>query len=113
MKKNHFEELKRSVKQMKNIEKGAAKPSRVYKYPDVKKIREKLHASQQEFSEQLGISNRTLQNWEQSRRAPTGPARVLLNLLELQPKLLYQVSECAKMAKTQKKTKPKKVKVSA
>lgn len=96
MKKKHFEELKRSVKQMKDIEKGVATPSRVYKYPDVRKIRKELHVSQKEFSKQLGISNRTLENWEQTRRAPTGPARVLLNLLELEParvwKLCYIVS---------------------
>jgi len=126
MKKNHFEEFKKSVKQMKNIEKGVSKPSRVYKYPDVKKIRKKLHVSQKELSEQLGISNRTLQNWEQSRRAPTGPARVLLNLLELQPNLLYQASghtssrklklkgiSCVKTTKARRRTKSKKVKVPA
>jgi len=114
MKKKHFEELKKSVKQMRNIEKGAAAPSRVYKYPDVKKIRKKLHVSQKEFSEQLGISDRTLQNWEQSRRAPTGPARVLLNLLEIQPKLLHQVSGHKSSHKlTCRRTESKKVKVPA
>ena len=117
MKKTHFEKLKKSVKQMKNIERGSAKPSRVYKYPDVSKIRKKLHVSQREFSKRLGISSRTLENWEQSRRAPTGPARVLLSLLELQPTRVWnlscQVSGYVKMAKTTRRTKTKRTKTPA
>ncbi len=44
--------------------------------------------SQAEFSKKLGISPATLRNWEQGRREPTGPAKVLLNLLSRRPELL-------------------------
>lgn len=40
--------------------------------------RQRLHLSQQDFAAQLGISPRTLQDWEQGRRHPRGPAQALL-----------------------------------
>jgi len=41
--------------------------------------------SQEEFATQFGISPATLRNWEQGRRHPEGPARVLLNIIEREP----------------------------
>jgi len=48
--------------------------------PDPKQIRIKLGLSQDKFAKLLGISTYTLQNWEQGRRKPGGPAKVLLNV---------------------------------
>lgn len=48
-------------------------------------IRAKLKLSQTEFARAFGISVDTLQNWEQGRRQPTGPAKVLLRVAERHP----------------------------
>ena len=47
-----------------------------------------LSLSQTEFANLLGISVRTLHQWEQGRRQPTGAARMLLKIARLQPRLL-------------------------
>lgn len=62
---------------------------------DVKAIREKTGLSQAEFAARLNISPRTLQNWEQSHRQPTGPAVQLLRLARRDPMLFVQVLEDA------------------
>lgn len=53
-------------------------------------IRAKLRLSQTEFSNAFGISPATLRNWEQGRRQPTGPARVLLRVAEKHPKAVLE-----------------------
>jgi DNA-binding transcriptional regulator YiaG len=53
--------------------------------------RDALALSQTEFASLLGISIRTLHQWEQGRRQPTGAARMLLKIARLQPKLLKRV----------------------
>jgi putative transcriptional regulator len=80
MKKQLFDTLVTSVKQAGQIQRGEAKAARtfVFQPEDVKSIREKLHKSQPEFAQMLGVSVATLQNWEQGRRQPQGPARALL-----------------------------------
>lgn len=80
MKKEMFDQLVASVKQAGKIHHGEAKASRtfVFEPEDVRKIREKLHKSQSEFAHMIGVSVATLQNWEQGRRQPEGPARALL-----------------------------------
>ena len=92
MKKELFEELVESIKEGGKILKGRAKPKRAFKYDelDVRKIRERLHLSQTKFSALLGISPATLRNWEQSRRKPHGPARVLLRVAEKNPKSVLE-----------------------
>lgn len=79
-----FDELLASVQQMDNIVKGKQKPARVTEFPDpeVRAIREKIGLSQQSFALLIGVSKRTLENWEQGRRHPTGPARALLKILD-------------------------------
>lgn len=52
--------------------------------------RSALSLSQTEFASLLGISVRTLHQWEQGRRQPTGAARMLLKIARLQPRLLKQ-----------------------
>jgi len=52
---------------------------------DVKSIRNKLHLNQQEFAQKFGLTVNAVQNWEQHRRTPEGPARVLLTLIDKIP----------------------------
>jgi putative transcriptional regulator len=68
------------------------KPSRVFKYCalDVKRIRANLRVSQSEFATMIGVSQATLQNWEQGRREPEGPARALLRVVEKNPRAVLQ-----------------------
>ena len=87
MDKNMFEELLNSVEEMDKIVKGKAKPSRQFDFPDleVKTIREKTGLSQTRFATLIGVSKRTLENWEQGRRHPTGPAKALLRIVDENP----------------------------
>jgi putative transcriptional regulator len=57
---------------------------------DAKRIRKQLDLSQSEFSALLGVSLRTLQEWEQSRRAPRGPAQALLRVADRHPEALIR-----------------------
>lgn len=52
---------------------------------DVRAIRRSTGLSQPKFAELLGIELATLRNWEQGRRAPTGPARALLRAIRNRP----------------------------
>lgn len=90
MDKEDFDLLFASAQEALSIAKGDKKPSRVFvvEVPDVKEIRDKTGLSQIDFAKRLCISPRTLQNWEQGRTNPTGPAQTLLRLLDKQPQLL-------------------------
>ncbi|MEW6113324.1 MAG: helix-turn-helix domain-containing protein [Thermodesulfobacteriota bacterium] len=96
MKDDRFDKMMEGVKQGAAYLKGSGRPSRVFevkvKVPDAKGIRGKLKISQPEFARMLGISVRTLQNWEQKRRVPDGPARVLLALAAAYPEQVREVS---------------------
>lgn len=87
-----FIELLESVKQAGDIRKGKSKASRrtSMEEPDALAIREKYDMTQQEFSSLLGISIGTLRNWEQGRRKPRGPAKVLLKVAEKRPKAILE-----------------------
>jgi putative transcriptional regulator len=65
---------------------------RVTATPDVAQIRESTGLSQARFAQLLGVSPRTLQDWEQGRRAPSGAARTLLMVAARDPKALLAVS---------------------
>jgi putative transcriptional regulator len=82
-----FKKLVASVKQAGQIRTGKLKPGRVseFKAADIKAIRERLELSQAEFATMIGVSVATLQNWEQGRRQPDGPARALLRVAERDP----------------------------
>ena len=95
MDKKLFARLLESVKQAKAIERGELKPSRVFHVDPkntVVKTRGKLGLSQSKFATLLGISQDTLQNWEQGRREPTGPAKVLLKIASKHPRVLLEVA---------------------
>ena len=94
MKKELFEELFESVKQGGAIMKGVMKPSRTIEFPEseVRKIREHYGLSQDKFASLMGISVATLRNWEQGRRKPEGPARVLLRVAATHPDALLDIA---------------------
>lgn len=54
--------------------------------PDVRAIREAARISQSQFAKLIGVNVHTLQNWEQHRTHPTGPARALLKIVASNPK---------------------------
>ncbi|MEW8388891.1 MAG: NadS family protein [Candidatus Thiodiazotropha sp.] len=87
MKKEMFDEFLESVREMDEIVGGKKKASRSFDYPDpeVKAIRESMGYSQARFAITFGVSKRTVENWEQGRRRPTGAARALLRLVEANP----------------------------
>lgn len=64
---------------------------RVVNVPDVAMTREQTGLSQVQFAKLLGVSVRTLQDWEQGRRAPSGAARTLLTIAAKNPELLRGV----------------------
>lgn len=87
-----FNELLASVKEADAIIQGKAKASRIthFEEPEVKTIRAKTGLSQGRFANVMGVSKRTLENWEQGRRHPTGPARALLRLVDADPEYALQ-----------------------
>ena len=93
MKDEDFSELLESVRQGGAILRGEAAPSRSFEIeaPDVREIREGYELSQSEFAGLMGISIDTVQNWEQGRRRPTGPARVLLQVAANHPEVLWEI----------------------
>jgi len=95
MKKELFDELLQSVKEAAAIERGELEPSRTFEVRtanDVIRVRGKLGLSQTKFAKLLGISEDTLQNWEQGRRQPTGPAKVLLKVAARHPKVILEAA---------------------
>jgi putative transcriptional regulator len=88
MKKENFEKLVASIKEAGEIKAGRQAPSRVdeIKPPEIKIVRDKLNVSQHEFALMIGVSLRTLQNWEQGRRKPEGPAKALLRVASRNPR---------------------------
>jgi len=87
MKKQIFEELLSSVREGGAILRGRKKPARrtTIHSSGVRVIRERTSLSQSEFADLIGVSVKTLQNWEQGRRRPTGPADALLRIIEHDP----------------------------
>ncbi|MDZ3797795.1 MAG: NadS family protein [Xanthomonadales bacterium] len=87
MDKNLFDELMQSVEQMDGIARGERAPSREL-YVDaaqIKSIRKATGLSQAKLAALLDVQVTTLQNWEQGRREPSGPAKALLKALKNDP----------------------------
>ncbi len=80
-------EILQGIREIKRGEHG-----RVINVPDVAATRAKTGLSQARFAELLGVSVRTLQDWEQGRRAPSGAARTLLVIAAKNPKVLLEVA---------------------
>ena len=89
MKAKMFNELLGSVREGGAILRGQQAPSRrfIVGASQVRSIRERTSLSQPEFAELIGVSVKTLQNWEQDRRRPSGPAAALLKIIAHEPRL--------------------------
>ena len=89
MDKAHFEQLVSGVREMRRHMVGkrvrGARTTRLDP-PDVQAIRKAANISQAQFAKLIGVNLRTLQNWEQRRTRPTGPARALLKIVASNPK---------------------------
>ena len=117
MTKERFEELREAIRQAKAVRRGEAVPSRVWEVkrgkdgnivrrqvdPEayrrkrqaewentVAATRARMKLSQSKFAALLGISIKTLHNWEQGRRKPTGAARVLLRVAAHHPEVVLE-----------------------
>jgi putative transcriptional regulator len=86
-KRNLGKEILDGIREIKRGEHG-----RVSNLPPVAEIRDSTGLSQSRFAELLGVSVRTLQEWEQGRRAPSGAARTLLLIAAINPRALRQVA---------------------
>lgn len=91
MDKQHFDQLVKGVREMQRhvavkVVRGAK--STELSVPSVRSIREAAQISQSQFAKLIGVNLRTLQNWEQERTKPTGPARALLKIVALDPTAL-------------------------
>ncbi|MPZ17384.1 MAG: helix-turn-helix domain-containing protein [Luteitalea sp.] len=86
-KRNIGLEILEGIRQLKRGEHG-----RIINVPSVASIREKTGLSQARFAQLLGVSVRTLQEWEQGRRAPSGAARTLLLIAAKNPDALLEVA---------------------
>lgn len=86
-KRNIGREILEGLREIKRGEYG-----RVINVPEVASIREKTGLSQARFAQLLGVSARTLQDWEQGRRAPSGAARTLLVIADKNPRVLLDVA---------------------
>ena len=92
MKKQDFDNVVESIKQAGKIRRGEMKASRTFEFSpaDIKGIRLRLKKSQSEFAMMIGVSVSTLQNWEQGRRRPEGPARALLKIAAEKPQAVIE-----------------------
>jgi putative transcriptional regulator len=86
-KRNIGLEILKGIREIKRGEHG-----RVINVPSIAAIRESTGLSQSRFAELLGVSVRTLQEWEQGRRAPSGAARTLLMIAAKNPRALKDVA---------------------
>ena len=92
MNTDDFNKLTESIRQAGKIKRGTMKPSRVttIEPEDIRSIRHRLGKSQTEFALMIGISVATLQNWEQGRRKPEGPAQALLKIAAKNPEAVAE-----------------------
>jgi len=81
-------DLLQSVKQMRS---GQAARTTQVAVPAAAAARARTGLSQQAFAQLLGVSARTLQDWEQGRREPTGAARTLLRVAASHPEVLLEL----------------------
>ncbi len=91
--RNIGQEILDGIKEIKGFKKGEIKlKSRTLEEPSpAKTIREKLNLSQSDFASLMGVSPRTIQDWEQGRRTPQGPAKSLLRIAEQHPEIFLEV----------------------
>jgi putative transcriptional regulator len=77
---------------VREIKAGGGKRRKVDAKSPVVRVRMKSGLSQAQFAAALGVSKRTLEQWEQGRRAPSGAAKQLLKIAERRPEVLLEVA---------------------
>ena len=82
--------LKDALSFAKNEPNGAKVHKVQVKDIDVKELREKLDLTQEAFADTFGFNLATVRNWEQGKRQPEGPAKVLLNVIAYNPKCVFE-----------------------
>ena len=87
-KRKLFEEIRQGL--IAYRDRPESLPRREISEPDVKAIRKQLGLSQSQMAAFLNVSKRTLENWEQRRRGPTGPAQTLLRIMEREPRAVLR-----------------------
>jgi putative transcriptional regulator len=77
---------------VREIKAGGGKRANVESRSQVVRVRLKSGLSQAQFAAALGVSKRTLEQWEQGRREPSGAAKQLLKIVERHPEVLIEVA---------------------
>jgi len=95
MEKDLFDDLMASVSEAGAILRGERQPARVTRFDDAGKelledpnprvIRSQLNLTREQFARVIGVSERTVEGWEQGRRKPSGPAATLLRVAARHP----------------------------
>lgn len=87
-----FESIRQGLIEARDFSRGKKVAARIHEVridaPDVATIRAKTGLSQTAFAKSIGVAVGTLQGWEQGRRRPDGPARVLLALIDKRPRIV-------------------------
>ena len=90
-----FDSIMQGLKEAEAFLKGDKRGAVVHEVqvpdPEVPGIRARTGLSQAEFARSIGVKKATLLNWEQGRRKPDGPARVLLALIAKEPGIVRRV----------------------
>jgi len=91
--RNIGQEILEGIKEIKRFKKGELKlVARTLNEPSpAKTIRKSLKISQSAFASLMGVSPRTIQDWEQGRRTPQGPAKSLLRIAEQHPEIFIEI----------------------
>lgn len=92
--RNIGQEILTGIREIKEWQQGKKKLKTTHmqlpRAADVAKIRQHLNLTQDEFADFMGVNIKTLQNWEQKRREPQGPARSLLRIAEKAPEAILK-----------------------
>ena len=91
--RNIGQEILEGIKEIKRFKKGEIELTvRMLNEPSpTKTIRKRLRLSQSAFASLMGVSPRTIQDWEQGRRKPQGPAKSLLRIAEQHPEIFIEI----------------------
>ena len=90
-KRDLFSELVTGIDAARKHDRGdAGLVTHEFKAPDIRAIRDSLGLTQAIFANVLGVNIRTVQNWEQGHRSPTGPAMALLKIVEKEPEAVFR-----------------------
>src|SRR5216684_3619059 len=77
---------------VREIKAGRGKRTRVEPRSPIVRARLKSGLTQTQFAVLLGVSRRTLEQWEQGRRVPSGAAKTLIRVAELHPEVLREIA---------------------